>query len=165
MSYNGPEDPTYNPFAEHNHHHDRSITSQGFYSSAFFPNLQVVPTLRRRPSSLLVEHNQQPEGQRKKQLRVKPEAQVVPPNTAGLHPLKSALVATIGSVLSDVTRPNLSRVVSEANPPDAPSGHNGESTSKPADVANEERDVIVHQVCAIIFSCFLAFHSFASFIR
>lgn len=84
-------------------------------------------------------------------MRVKSEVQIVPPNTAGLHPLKSALVATVGSVLSDatqVTRPNLSRVVSEANPKDALGDHNGESTSKSEDVANEERDVIVHHVCA-----------------
>jgi len=142
MSYNGPEDPTYNPFA------DRSTTSQGFYSSAFFPNIEAVPALRRRPASLLVER---PEEQRKNHVRVKSEVQIVPPNTAGLHPLKSALVATVGSVLSDatqVTRPNLSRVVSEANPKDALGDHNGESTSKSEDVANEERDVIVHHVCA-----------------
>jgi hypothetical protein len=39
MSDGVADDPTYNPFAEHDHEHDRPTTSQGFYRSAFIPSL------------------------------------------------------------------------------------------------------------------------------
>lgn len=154
MSFTGVDDPTYNAFADDERF--QHITSAGFYSSAFLPPL----TLRRRQSPSLIEQGLlQPE----RHSRARTEIQIVPPNSAGLHPLKSALAAaTFDAVLPDtvthVTRPNLSRIVGWANVADV---KDGELTSKPSDIADEERDVIVHQVC-ILPSYFSSFNlSFA----
>jgi hypothetical protein len=142
MSFNGVDDPTYNPFADDERF--QHITSAGFYSSAFVPPL----TLRRRQSPSL---NEQGLLQPERHSRARTEIQIVPPNSAGLHPLKSALAAAsfdaiFPDTVTHVTRPNLSRIVGGANIADV---KNGELTSKPPDIADEERDVIVHQVCIL----------------
>ena len=143
MSFNGVDDPAYNPFADDERF--QHITSAGFYGSAFFP----PSTLRRRQSPSL---NEQGLLHPKRHSRARTEIQIVPPNSAGLHPLKSALAAaTFDAVLPDtvthVTRPNLSRIVGGANVADVPGDKDGEL--KPPDIVDEERDVIVHQVCIL----------------
>ena len=149
MSFTGVDDPTYNAFADDERF--QHITSAGFYSSAFVPPL----TLRRRQSPSL---NEQGLLQPEHHSRARTEIQIVPPNSAGLHPLKSALAAaTFDAVLPDtvthVTRPNLSRIVGRSSVADI---KNEVLTSKPPDIADEERDVIVHQVCilSLYFSLF-----------
>lgn len=152
MSYNvADDDPTYNPFAEDERF--RSLTPAGRYSSAFFPS----STLRRRQSPSLNEQGFLHEGHPKRHTRAHTEIQIVSPNSAGLHPLKSALAAaTFDAVLPEtvihVTRPNLSRIVGGANTLDVPSDKDRKLTKKPPDMADQERDVIVHQVWTHLYS-------------
>ena len=140
MSDDVVDDPTFNPFAEHGYGHDRPTTSQGFYSSAFIPSLTNE---QRTPSPLREAPNSERGRGRKGHLRARSEIQIVPPNSAGLHPLKSALFATVDDSLSGVTRPNLFRIVSEGQ---ASPSQEEESSSNEIDVAIEEKDVILHQV-------------------
>jgi len=150
MSYDGSEELAYNPFAEGD---DEDVTgshqTHGYYSSAFFPKAGASnPTLRHRRSSSTDKLGAKSNAERKRHLRSRTEIQIVPPNSAGLHPLKSALAGTIGAVFQDtnVTRPHLSRMVNEGNLVDAPSVEDeGMSNGSPL-TGDDEKDVIVHQV-------------------
>jgi len=140
MSDDVADDPTYNPFAEHDHEYDRPTTSQGYYHSAF------IPSLNDSPFPLRGEQRSERGRERKGHLRSRSDVQLVSPNSAGLHPLKSALFASVDDSLSDVTRPNLFRIVSEGqtSPP-----QEEESSSNETDVVIEEKDVILHHVLTI----------------
>ena len=143
MSHDVADDPTYNAFAEH-------PISQGFYSSAFLPSLTNV---RRRPSPLRPDEELDL-NQRMGNPGVRLGLDNIPPKSPGLHPLKSALVATTDlDSLSDnthITRPNLSRIVNGDQNPVFLKDETAESSSN-LEVANEEKDVIVHHVRVVVF--------------
>lgn len=149
MSHDDPDDITYNPFAEERDHPPTTskliATDSGHYSSSFFPKSATSrPSLRfRRKPSLDQPFINDPEDN-KKHTRTRSDS----PKSAGLHPLKSALAGLNGAVFPDlgITRPHLSRLVSDANTPgDAyESSTNSKSQSQPS--PPQERDVIVHHV-------------------
>ncbi|PPQ84579.1 hypothetical protein CVT25_015782 [Psilocybe cyanescens] len=150
MSYDNSDDLAYNPFAEED---DRpssaSSSTQGYYSSAFFPKLSPSrPTLRRRRS--LTDKSLKDGQQSKRHTRTPTEIQITPPYSAGLHPLKSALAATNNdSTLQDlgVTRPYLSRIVNEGTLVDAPLLlQEGTVADRILPSPDQEKDVIVHRV-------------------
>ncbi|KAF9527324.1 hypothetical protein CPB83DRAFT_884302 [Crepidotus variabilis] len=147
MSYDDSDDLAYNPFADEiNNEPTGSNVATGYFNSAFFPEpSSPTTTLRRRRSSLSNKSPTKPVLGKKKHTRALSEIEITP-HSAGLHPLKSALAATIGVVFQDsgVTRPNLSRLVSEANNHDGPEEE--EDTKGPPPIRDEETDVIVHQV-------------------
>jgi hypothetical protein len=145
MPHDAADDLAYNPFADHGHGNDRPTTSQGFYGSAFLPSL--TNTRRRSPPFQADESSER--RTRNGHTQTRPEIQISPPNSAGLHPLKSALFAAFGDSFSDntqITRPNLSRIISEGQNPLSQEEQIGEPSHDEADVANEEKDVIVHHV-------------------
>lgn len=143
------DDLSYNPFSEEYVHQSPSNLAQGYYSSAFFPKLSPSrPTLRRRRSSLTEAFSRD---EYKRHARTPTDIQIPPPS-AGLHPLKSALAAAnIGYTPDDlgITRPYLSRVVNEGILVDAPSSS---KTERPPPSPDQEKDVIVHQVRIALFS-------------
>ena len=145
MSYNVSDDPAYNPFAEGNQGYDSPSLSQGFYTSAFFPSL----TNPRWPSPSKDDEEAGRKTERNGYLRARSEVQIVPPNSAGLHPLKSALFASVDDDNTHITRPNLSRIVNGGQNSLSPKDELGESSSNQVDVANEEKDVIVHHVTSL----------------
>ncbi|KAJ3509026.1 hypothetical protein NLJ89_g5436 [Agrocybe chaxingu] len=148
MSHDAADDLSYNPFAEDDSPRADSNLAQGYYSSAFFPKLgSSSPTLRRRRSSLTDKPSMKPKESRRKHIRSHTEIEISP-HSAGPHPLKSALLGTIGAVFlenPDVTRPHLSRLVNDATAGDRDDVEDDESqrTALPAD---EEKEVIVHKV-------------------
>ncbi len=144
MSDDVADDPTYNPFADHNHEYGTPTTSQGFYRSAFIPSLNDIP--QTNPSPLREEKKSERGRGRKGHLRSRSEIQLVSPNSTGLHPLKSALFATVDDSLSNVTRPNLFRIVSEGH---TPPPREEELSSNETDAVIEEKDVILHHVLII----------------
>lgn len=149
MSYDVSDDPAYNPFAEGNQGYERPALSQGFYTSAFLPSL----TNARWPSPSKDDEEAGRRVGRNGNLRARSEVQVVPPNSAGLHPLKSALFAAVDDSFSDnthVTRPNLSRIVNGGRYSPSSKDEVGESSSNKVDVANEEKDVIVHHASSFL---------------
>ncbi|KAF8198060.1 peptidoglycan-binding LysM domain protein [Pholiota molesta] len=127
------DDLSYNPFAESQDDYSPttggSNLAQGYYSSAFFPKIpNSLPTLRHRRSSSTDYLYPKSNGEPKKHTRTRTEIQIVPPHSAGLHPLKSALARVDDSSLESlgITRPRLTQI----NPPSP----------------EEEKDVIIHQV-------------------
>ena len=149
MSHDDPDDITYNPFAEERDYSPATskliATDSGHYSSSFFPKSATSrPSLRlRRKGSVDQACISDPEDN-KKHARTRSDS----PKSAGLHPLKSALAGLNGAVFPDlgITRPHLSRLVSDSNIADdiAESSTNGNSRSQPS--LAQEKDVIVHHV-------------------
>ncbi|KAF5321620.1 hypothetical protein D9619_001487 [Psilocybe cf. subviscida] len=149
MSYDDPDDITYNPFAEERDYSPATsklvATDSGHYSSSFFPKSATSrPSLRlRKAGSIDKTYTSDPEDN-KKHVRTRSDS----PKSAGLHPLKSALAGLNGAVFPDlgITRPHLSRLVSDPNAPeDVPeSSKHGKSQSQPS--PPQEKDVIVHHV-------------------
>ncbi|KAF9482211.1 hypothetical protein BDN70DRAFT_801886 [Pholiota conissans] len=144
------DDLSYNPFAEPEDDYSPtggSNLAQGYYSSAFFPKLShSQPTLRRRRSSSNDYARAKPNGELRKHTRTRTEIQIdVPPQSAGLHPLKSALARVDDSSYEDlgITRPHLSRIINEGSSAEVPvSDDNIKRPPSP----EEEKDVIIHQV-------------------
>lgn len=148
MSHDESDDLAYNPFAEQYDDSSESTQTQGYFNSAFFPRISPAePTLRRRRSALARAPLKGPEGL-KNHLRSRTEIQIVP-HSAGLHPLKSALAVANGAVFQDVgvTRPHLSRIVNEGTLIDVPSAEIDVVANKTTPSSDEEKEVIVHNVC------------------
>jgi hypothetical protein len=149
MSHDDPDDITYNPFAEERDYSPATsklvTTHSGHYSSSFVPKSATSrPSLRfRRKGSADQAYISDPEDN-KKHARTRSDS----PKSAGLHPLKSALAGLNGAVFPDlgITRPHLSRLVSDSNVADdiPESSTNGKSQSQPSPA--QETDVIVHHV-------------------
>jgi len=153
MLYGDSEDPEYNPFAEGGSgSHDPSTSGsnlvQASYSSAFFPNSSNSrPTLRRRRSSLSVKLSSNGDGGSTRHARSFTDIEI-PPYSAGLHPLRTALAGINGTDFEDlggVTRPHLLRAVNDANLGDA-SSPDRELSEEPSPSQEQEKEVIVHQV-------------------
>lgn len=141
MSYDEPEDFTYNPFAEDNDCLPESNLANPFSSSsaAKFSNPQLAS---------LSEQNSVKGTPGKRGKRFVPEISIVP-HSAGLHPLKSAaLAAQNDSVPYDlgVTRPHLSRIINERTLINVKSSEFEDNlTTKTPLPSDEETEVIVHE--------------------
>ncbi|KIM45326.1 carbohydrate-binding module family 50 protein [Hebeloma cylindrosporum] len=148
MSHDESDDLAYNPFAEQYEDSPGSIQTQGYFNSAFFPQLSSTrPTLRRRRSSLADRAPLKDSEDQRKHLRSRTEIHIIP-HSAGLHPLKSALAVANGAVFQDVgiTRPHLSRIVNEGSLIDVPSAVIDLVANKTTPASDEEKEVIVHNV-------------------
>ncbi|KAF8902904.1 hypothetical protein CPB84DRAFT_1905355 [Gymnopilus junonius] len=148
MSYDDPDDPRYNPFAEE----QSSISNHaqpGYYSSAFFPTLSnTQPTLRRRRSSLTARSlKDEDEWSRPKHARTRTEIQIIP-HSPIVHPLKSALAGINGAVFPDlgITRPHLSRILNDSVLFDTSESVEDSLAVITPPSPDQEKDVIVHQV-------------------
>lgn len=150
MSSDELGDLTHNPFAEDNDYVSDSNLAQG-YSSSLAPKLS-------NPLSLSAENSVKgtiDEGG--KRTRSVPEISVAPGSPGGLHPLKSALARQDDNVLYDlgITRPHLSRIISERTlMKDTLSEQGVSSTITTPPASDEEIEVIVHEVSSNIHSLF-----------
>lgn len=142
MSNDDSDDLAYNPFADDNEP-GGSNKATAYYSSAFFPSPGSPTTTLRRRRSSLSNGTVRKQSPGKKHRRAPSDIEIVP-QSPSLHPLKSALAATIGAVFQDtgVTRPSLSRLVSDVSHSDEPEG----DSLKKTESKEEEKDVLVHQV-------------------
>lgn len=161
MSYDGLDDPHFNPFAE-DQASASNLSQPGYYSSAFFPMLSNTrPTLRRRRSSLSAQSlkdGNESEWTPSKHTRARTELQIMP-HSPVVHPLKSALAAINGPIFPDlgITRPHLSRIVNDSSLMDASDSTEGSLEGTIPSFPDQEKDVIVHQVCFLISLCSLSF--------
>ncbi|KAF9564744.1 hypothetical protein CPC08DRAFT_606964, partial [Agrocybe pediades] len=148
-------DLAFNPFADEesgNNEPERSGSSstlvQASTSSAFFPNSSSRPTLRRRRSSLSSKRAGKGDGSSARHTRFHTEIEI-PPYSAGLHPLKTALAGINGTDLEDlsgVTRPHLLRIVNDANLGEISSTETNPTAEQSPSSPDQEKEVIVHQV-------------------
>ena len=145
MSYDGSEDIAYNPFAEGNDYLSESYLAHQFSSSSSIPKLSNLQ-LASSPSEQDFAKGTTGEG--RKHSRSVPEISI-PPHSAGLHPLKSALAAQNNAVLYDlgVTRPHLSRIINEGTFINVKSSELDDNNLKLRTplASDEETEVIVHK--------------------
>ena len=150
MSCDELEDIAYNPFAEDNDY----ISESHQFSSSSVPKLS-----RPQPALSLNEQNfvKGTPGDGGKHSRSILEISI-PPHDAAVHPLKSALAAQNDAVLYDlgVTRPHLSRIISEGTFINVKSSELDNSLKIRTPLASdEETEVIVHEVSPLkIFTFF-----------
>lgn len=139
MSYDELEDPAYNPFAEDNGYLSESndLGNGSSSESSKLNNSQLVLSLSTQSSVKGIG------GEQGKRSRLVPEISI-PPHSAGLHPLKSAL-ATQNDTDLGVTRPHLSRIINEGTLINLKSSEPEDTSTIKVPLA-QETEVIVHEV-------------------
>ena len=143
MSIDESVDLTHNPFAEDN--------ASGYVSGSNLAqeySNSLVPKLSNPLSLSTQSFVKGSTGEGGKLTRSVPEINVVPESAGGVHPLKSALARRNDTVLYDlgVTRPHLSRIISERNPIKDSLSEEDDTSTFTTSSSNEEIEVIVHEV-------------------